>query len=479
MAVSVANAQVPGSAGGVKPPAVAGMFYATDPAALAAEVDGYIGRAAAQPFSPKAVIAPHAGFAYSGAVAGSAYALLAKRRGTISRVVILGPAHRVAVPKIAVSDAVAFATPLGMLAVETASIEAARALPFVAQMPEAFATEHSLETQLPFIQRALGEVTIAPFLVGGASPEEVRQLLQTVWGGPETAIVISSDLSHFHDQTAAKGLDGDAARAIEMLRGDLLGHDHACGRHGIRGLIEQARRLDMRATAIDLRTSGDMPAGAGNLDRVVGYGAFAFEYAADARLGEAERAELLRVAREVIALGARTGQMPQVNLAPGLVPALKAQRATFVTVTKGGQLRGCVGSVAPQRSLAEDVAVNAYKAAFGDPRFPPLTAEELPAIAVSISILGALNPIPFASEAELVAALRPDVDGVVLREDGSPAGGVPERRGGYQGLFLPQVWEGLPLATEFVRRLKQKAGLPADYWSPTLKAFRFTVEKVA
>ena len=259
----------------VRPAAVAGSFYPGDATALAAEVSSYLADAARPPAgarAPKAIIAPHAGYMYSGPIAASIYARLAPLRGRIRRVVLAGPAHRVHVAGAAVPSALAFASPLGEVAIDSAAIEVLRAFPFVEVSDRAHALEHSLEVHLPFLQSVLGDFALVPLVVGGASPEEMAQLLEALWGGDETLIVVSSDLSHYLPYDSARGRDQATARAIPHLEGH-LDPQEACGAAPINGLLRAARSHGLRAEVVDVRNSGDT---AGGLDRVVGYGAFAF-----------------------------------------------------------------------------------------------------------------------------------------------------------------------------------------------------------
>lgn len=260
-----------------RPPAVAGMFYPGDPRTLAGEVDALLAQARvvspAPSFGqPKALIAPHAGYIYSGPVAASAYACLVPYAQVIQRVILLGPCHRVAVRGLAVPHAQAFSTPLGSIPLDQAAIAAALELPQVIRHNGAHAEEHSLEVHLPFLQATLEDFTLAPFAVGYASAEEVAEVLDLLWGGVETLIVVSSDLSHYHPYAAAQRLDGHTANEILHLH---LLHDHeqACGATPINGLIEVARRRGLVPHLLDLRNSGDT---AGDKSHVVGYASFAF-----------------------------------------------------------------------------------------------------------------------------------------------------------------------------------------------------------
>lgn len=260
----------------IRPPAVAGMFYPGDPRLLADEVAALltVAVAPAPTFAgrTKAIIVPHAGYIYSGPVAASAYARLAPQAGAIRRVILLGPCHRVPVRGLAVPHASAFATPLGTVPLDREAISAALALPQVVHHDAAHAQEHSLEVQLPFLQQVLESFSLAPFAVGYATPDEVAEVLDLLWGGPETLIVISSDLSHYHPYPDAQRRDRHTADDIAHLR-LLLDHEQACGATPINGLIELAQRRGLTPHLLDLRNSGDI---AGDRARVVGYASFAF-----------------------------------------------------------------------------------------------------------------------------------------------------------------------------------------------------------
>jgi AmmeMemoRadiSam system protein B len=266
----------------IRPPAVAGMFYPGGAAELANEIAVMLAAAVppAPTFAspPKALIVPHAGYIYSGPVAASAYALIAPHAATIRRVVLLGPCHRVAVRGLAIPGASAFATPLGAVRLDMQAIDAALRLPQVTRHDAAHATEHSLEVQLPFLQGVLGEFTLVPFAVGHATPDEVAEVLDLLWGGPETLIVISSDLSHYHPYADAQRRDARTADEIRHLR-LLLDHEQACGATPINGLIKTALQRGLKPVLLDLRNSGDT---AGDKSRVVGYASFAFTEPDDA-----------------------------------------------------------------------------------------------------------------------------------------------------------------------------------------------------
>jgi predicted class III extradiol MEMO1 family dioxygenase len=288
----------------VRAPAVAGSFYPSDPGELRAQVARCLDEAGpaprGEPFA-KALVAPHAGYVYSGTVAGAAYQRAARLAGRVSRVVLLGPAHRAFLRGLAAPRADAFATPLGVVRIDRAALDGLIDLPQVSVSDAPHAGEHSLEVQLPFLQLALGARASAPGLVseprpaqrgeaerssswrlvplvaGDASDEEVEEVIERLWGGPETLLVVSSDLSHYHADATARKIDAESRRAVEALEPGGLGRESACGAVPLRGLLRAARRLGLVARTLALSNSGDS---GGGRERVVGYGAWSFHPAA-------------------------------------------------------------------------------------------------------------------------------------------------------------------------------------------------------
>ena len=445
----------------IRAPNVAGMFYPGDARALRREVDAHLSKARAGGAAPKALIAPHAGYRYSGSIAASAYARLKPRAHEIRRVVLLGPAHYHPVRGVAAPAADSFATPLGRVPVDTAWVRRVLEFPFVREIDPAFEREHSLEVHLPFLMRVLPRFSLVPLLVGTAAPAEIDTLLEALWGGPETAIVISSDLSHYLDYESARRLDARTSEAIVALRHDDVGYEQACGRHAVNGLLHLAKRRGLEAATLDVRNSGDT---AGPRDRVVGYGAYAFFEPAHETLDLESRRHLLGIAARSIRHGLRHGKACAVDL-DRLPPALHERRASFVTLEAGGRLRGCIGSLTATRPLAADVAHNAHGAAFTDPRFPPVKEDEVEGLRIKISVLSPAAPMRVASAADLVASLRPGIDGLIVRD------------GDKRATFLPSVWKGIPEPERFVRALAKKAGWPAGHWSDTVRAWRYTTEE--
>lgn len=257
-----------------RPPAVAGLFYPNDPVRLQTDVRDLF-TAVAQPSKPppKALIVPHAGYVYSGSIAAAAFATLRESAHAIKRVVLIGPAHYVHVPGIAVPTVGSFETPLGRVPVDLEALSTLADLEFVVTADGPHAPEHCLEVELPFLQTVLPSFQIVPLVVGDATPNDVAQVLRRLWGGPETLIVISSDLSHYHPYEVAQRLDADTAAAIEHGDWAILGPNQACGCLAVAGLLIEAARRGLKTQRLSLCNSGDT---AGARDRVVGYGAWMF-----------------------------------------------------------------------------------------------------------------------------------------------------------------------------------------------------------
>jgi AmmeMemoRadiSam system protein B len=258
----------------IRPAAVAGQFYPDDARELRTKISDLLAQARPeQGLDAKAVIAPHAGYVFSGPVAASAYAAFAGARHLIKRVILVGPSHFVPCKLIAASRADAFQTPLGAIPVDLNALRTIHSFPQVGFLEEAHEFEHCLEVQLPFLQVLLADFSIVPLVVGEVPPESICRVLDALWGGPETRLVISSDLSHYHDAPGARKSDAATACAIEEMNHTRLEENSACGRIPLQGLLLSASKHACRARTLDLRNSGDT---GGPRDRVVGYGAFSF-----------------------------------------------------------------------------------------------------------------------------------------------------------------------------------------------------------
>ncbi len=445
----------------VRPAAVAGAFYPGRREDLAASLARLFASAGAssrpKASAPKALIAPHAGYIYSGGVAASGYARLAPVASQINRVVLLGPAHRVAVRGLALPGVTAFETPLGTVPVDTQTAVRIADLPQVVTSPEAHALEHALEVHLPFLQTVLKNFIVLPLVVGNATAEEVAQVLDRVWGEDNTLLVVSSDLSHYLSYREAQAMDQETARAV-IARQPTLTQQQACGAIPMNGMLLAATRHGLAPELIAMCNSGDS---AGDRVRVVGYATFGFypqAQGADKSRGEV----LIPIARSAI------GDIFGLDFEAREDHAfLHEAGACFVTLTRMGRLRGCIGTLQAHRTLLQDVKANAKAAAFLDPRFEPLTATEFKTTRVEISLLTPPEPLAFADQDDALAQLRPGIDGVILAH------------GNKRGTFLPQVWEQLPDPRSFFAHLKQKAGLPADFWAEDVCLSRYTVTKWA
>jgi AmmeMemoRadiSam system protein B/AmmeMemoRadiSam system protein A len=437
--------------------AVAGTFYPGEARSLLSEIDDLLGGVDPAPRLgfPKALVVPHAGYIYSGPVAAHAYDELAPARGLVKRVVLLGPVHRVPVRGLAIPTDTAFATPLGQVPIDTAALALVRDLPQVVASDRAHVQEHALEVQLPFLQRQLGEFALAPFAVGDASVAEVAEVIERLWGGPETLIAISTDLSHYHPYARAREIDAATLARIAALATD-IDHEEACGATPLNGFLDLARRRRLTIKLLSACNSGDTAGGKG---QVVGYSSFAlYEKGNDVSLDQAGKT-LLAIGRAAIE-AKLFGSASTIE-----APWLCQTGATFVTLTSDGALRGCIGSLQAARPLGADVAENALGAAFRDPRFPPVTAEEWPRVRVEVSLLSAPKPMRFADETDLFEQLRPGEDGVILEAEGRRA------------TYLPQVWESIADKRQFMRELTRKAGLPDDVRLARCKISRYRVTK--
>ncbi len=451
----------------VRPAAVAGTFYPADPLDLGRLVASHLASVAASDAEdfdrpPKLLVVPHAGYVYSGDVAALAFARLARWRGVISRVVLLGPTHRVLVRGLAAPTVGAFETPLGCVPLDERALALLADLHQVVRADLPHAREHSLEVELPFLQSVLGSTfKLVPLAVGQASPAEVAEVLERLWGGDETLIVISSDLSHYLPYARAQAADRATAQRILQFAADLQGEE-ACGAAPLNGAMLAARRHGLVPRLLGLRNSGDIAGG--ERTRVVGYAAIAFEPSPtvagsdDSAFGET----LVAAARRAIAdgLGLPADAAPAASDHPGL----HEPGASFVTLhCAEGRLRGCVGRLEAKRALGDDVRANALSAAFDDERFQPLRVGEWAGLQVEVSVLDAPEPLAVRDEAEALAALRPGVDGVIFEWRGA------------RSTLLPQVWEQCPLPEQFMVALKRKARLPSDFWAVDVRLWRYRV----
>jgi hypothetical protein len=447
------------------------MFYPASPEALRGRVRAFLDEAGpGDGLAPKVLIVPHAGYVYSGSTAARGYALLRPVAGQVRRVVVIGPAHRVAVRGVAIPSVDRFETPLGPVDLDRAVLDGLATEPNVVRSDHAHAAEHALEVQLPFLQEVLGAFTLVPLVVGDATPDEVAGVLERVWGGPETLIIVSSDLSHYLPYETARRVDA-ATLAQVLALGPELDHQQACGATPINALLHLARRRRLRPRLIAACSSGDT---AGDRDRVVGYASLTFtaddrdpSAAADEE-GLSDPSERPAARGQMLLAHARHA-IESLFRAPGAAlpdaPFLDEPGATFVTLRLDGELRGCIGTLEAEHPLRHDVLRNARNAALRDPRFEPLSEKELAGLSIEVSLLSTPEPLSFADEEDLTRQVEARRHGLVLEY------------GRHRSTFLPQVWEQLPDARDFLRHLKAKAGLPPDFWSEGIRVSCYAVEK--
>lgn len=465
------NTTTSGQRATTRPAAVAGAFYPGDATELSDWVDRLMaealamqGSAAHKPPIPKAIIVPHAGYKFSGAVAATGYVRVAPIADRIRRVVLFGPAHRVAVRGLGVPSTEAFTTPLGRVNLDQENLEILKAQPYTAVSDEAHAQEHSLEVQLPFLQKILGDFQLTPVAVGMGRGDVVADALKRVWGGPETLIVISSDLSHYHDYEEAQRRDSAASMAIMSLSAGRLRSEDACGWRPVDGMLRRARDLDLKPTTLDIRNSGDT---ASPHDRVVGYGSWAFTEEIDPSrlpLSDFDKQELIRIAATVVHRAATGKSFPKISVGT-FSAAIQRPGASFITLSRNGRLRGCLGSLQAHRPLVLDVAERGYASALKDSRFEPVRSGELPGMHMEVAVLTGAGRMTFRDEAELLDQLRPGTDGLIIQDQ--------DRR----ATFLPKVWDEIREPAVFLKKLKQKAGLAPDHWSESFSAWRYETER--
>ncbi|MEM7239772.1 MAG: AmmeMemoRadiSam system protein A, partial [Pseudomonadota bacterium] len=305
----------------------------------------------------------------------------------------------------------------------------------------------------------LGAFSVLPLIVGEIAPAHLSGLIEKLWGGPETLIVISTDLTHFLTADRASRIDARTAAKIETSDPDGLTGREACGVVPLGAFLSVAGRKGLRMTRLALTHSGAVT---GDRSRVVGYGAWMAQEPGAVCLGPEERKTALTLARTTLEQRTKSPLMP--NIRGVFPPPLDGHGACFVTIEKDGELRGCVGSLRAHRSLKGDIIVNSVKAGFEDPRFDPMTLGEVDAATLEIAVLSSPAPMTFGSERDLIDQLTPGRDGLILDASGQ------------RGTFLPKVWKGLLTPEAFWTGLKRKAGLDDDFWSSDVRVWRFVAE---
>lgn len=436
----------------IKHASVAGSFYTNNPAELKQQIESF-SRENKNIYknSYRAVIVPHAGLVYSGRLAFEGISGLDKE---IKNLFIFAPAHRVGFEGLALSTYDMWETPLGKIRVNQALNNELKENFGADFYDYAIQPEHSIEIEVPIIQYVFENVNIIPVLVGQESPDAVKKIIEHYYPDKQNGFIISSDLSHFLTDDKARQVDNYTAQMIETCNYNNFSHELACGATGIAGLMMFAKSNDYSLIRIDMTNSSYTT---GDKTSVVGYGCwFLFEGEKNEFLKEYYSDFILDLCKLAIKSkferGLKMPEYPQVFDELG---------ASFVTLEINGRLRGCIGSIIAHKPLIEDILSNAQSAAFKDPRFNPVSQEEVGSLQIAVSLLSMPLPMEFKNEEDLLNQIKPFDDGLIIKD------------GDYQAVYLPSVWEELPDKKKFLNSLKMKAGLSPDYFSKTFEAYRF------
>ena len=433
---------------------VAGRFYPSSPEELKASINAYLDQAPYLDLPEiHGLVCPHAGYIYSGLTAGHSYKQLNDEYDTV---ILIGPTHYVRFSGASIPDCTHYETPLGLVQVSE-KVNNLKEGPVFTTVPEAHTQEHCLEVQLPFLQSVLTEFEIIPVVLGDVDPANVASALSP-YIDERTLVVASSDLSHYHTYEKACNVDKVCTEAVPNLDFEKVQSCEACGIRAIITLMYLAEEKGWQGKLLDYRNSGDT---AGGKDRVVGYMAAAF-YGNKDYINEEEQQFLLALARQTLEQYLQDGTLPEVDESE-LSEKLKEERACFVTLNKHGMLRGCIGNLTPENQLYKTIIENAVNAAVRDPRFRPVTYEELSEIDIEISVLTIPERVSYADSEDLLKKIK--------------GKGVTISAGFNRATYLPQVWEQLPDPEEFISHLCNKAGLSADFWKKgTLEVYVYTAQ---
>lgn len=445
----------------IKPPSVAGKFYANDKDELLSQLEFF-----AESNTPeynlrsRAIIVPHAGYYYSGQLASNCFQYL---NTNAKNVFIIAPTHYMPFDGLALSKCEQWSTPIGEIDInQKINEELTARFYYCSYLDEAFASEHSAEVQVPFIQKMLPHAKIIPILVGKIDYRQISRIIDYYWGDPDNVFVISSDLSHFCQSDEARKLDNITAKMIETGDIEKFNIEQACGFGGVCSLVHFAKTKSFSLIRVGMYNSGDVT---GDTAKVVGYGSWALYPGSKTQFLKHDFSELLiDICRKSIKAGLHNQEL---ELDYSNLPAVFNEHgACFVTLERQGSLRGCIGTIVAHQPLIVDLVKNAKNAAFSDPRFMPLTEEEFDGLSIAISLLSAPIQMKFKDEADLLEQIVPNKDGIIIKD------------GRYQAVYLPSVWEQLPEKAWFLNSLKEKAGLPSNHFSKTFEAYKFSAEYV-
>ncbi len=455
----------------VRKPAVAGRFYHADPTELQNDINSYLRAGKPAKSFPRFLISPHAGYMFSGAVAGIGYATI---NPAVKTVILIGPSHHKWFEGVSIPDFDSYETPLGHVQLEKNLIEKLRGHSFVQSLTSAHLEEHCLEVQIPFLQTVLTSFKIIPILCGRVNPVAVAEMIDSILDD-NTLVVVSSDLSHYNSDEQARKIDAQSLKTI--LTGKHDGVLDACGETPIRIVMKLAQMHGLNAKVLDARNSFQVAPHYGSSERVVGYASVIFEKpespestsdssSVQFSLSAEDRNYLLTLARKALNSAVTEGNTIEAEY----VPEFSRQYCgCFVTLTIDGRLRGCIGYIEGIKPLYQAVVDNARNSALGDPRFPNVVPDELDRITVELSILSRPSALEYSDEHDLLAQIISGEDGLILQ------------KGYRQSTFLPQVWDNLPDKVQFLEHLAMKAGLSKDDWKTAsyrrYKAIHFKEEK--
>lgn len=456
----------------VRKTAVAGLFYPADTYQLDKDLDGYLEHVGSEKGTqPQIIIVPHAGYQFSAGVAAAAYKRLQPYNNKIKNVFLLGPSHYSYVKGVAIPQTKIFNTPLGNVKVNESIIAELSNNKLFVFDENAHKKEHSIEVQIPFLQKVLKNFAIIPLAYGDASPQEIAEVIAPYIARSDSLLVVSADLSHYLNYDDAKKEDEKTAEKIQNAIP--LDSHNSCGATGINTAMILAKKQGLIPNLLDLANSGDTGT---DKTSVVGYGAWSFEKQEESLTGidlekrnlqnfaKHNKTELLDIVEKSLkeaVLYNKHYEHPRTDTNN----VLFNKGASFVTLKLNGKLRGCIGSLTPERAIAIDLAENAHSAAMHDTRFKPLSKDELQKIDFSISLLTDFEKIEYTSYDDLLDKIKPGEDGILIND------------GERKGIFLPSVWDLIPNKDDFITQLKIKAGLSPSYWSDEMKIFKFkTVE---
>ncbi|HNW26458.1 MAG TPA: AmmeMemoRadiSam system protein B [Candidatus Gastranaerophilaceae bacterium] len=442
----------------IKQPSVAGKFYTNNKNELVSQLNQFKSNCMGDyKYQSRAVIVPHAGYVYSGQLAYEGISCISK---TAKNIFIFAPSHYVGFDGLALSSFDKWLTPLGEISVNQEINKEIKEKFSAEFFDEAFVSEHSAEVQVPFIQTLLNDVNIVPILIGRENCEKVSEIVEYFWQKPDNAFVFSSDLSHFLNIKDAQKIDNLTAEMIETKDIEQFNSSQACGAVGICALVRFAQRNGFSLVRIGLTNSGEVT---GDTSSVVGYGSW--------MLYEGEKNSFIKeffspIIKDICAKSILARLKKQKEVRFKYPKVLDEKGACFVTLEKGDNLRGCIGSIIAHKPLIEDLISNAQNAAFSDPRFNPLREDEFDNLSIAVSLLSTPEKMFFKNENDLLSQIKPFVDGIIIKD------------GYHQAVYLPSVWEQLPEKSDFLNSLKVKAGLSANYFSNKFEAYRFYSEYI-